>query len=140
MNMKPIFEGLIIDEYDQPVSVTYVGDESFYIVNDAGFLRHVPSRNVDEQVLTQMIEQIKGHEDLITDQTAKMLGQEDIFSRAIIQNQLKNIDKQIDDLFKVGIPESGRQYLGMMGFKVVINIHGEVVKVDQPTAIQEPDE
>jgi hypothetical protein len=25
-----------------------------------------------------------------------------------------------------------RAYLGMIGFKVIINIHGEVLKVDQP--------
>jgi hypothetical protein len=25
-----------------------------------------------------------------------------------------------------------RAYLGMMGFKVIINVHGEVVKVEQP--------
>jgi len=25
-----------------------------------------------------------------------------------------------------------RTYLGMMGFKVVINMHGEVLSVDQP--------
>jgi hypothetical protein len=27
-----------------------------------------------------------------------------------------------------------RTYLGMIGFKVVINVHGEVLKVDQPGA------
>ena len=33
-----------------------------------------------------------------------------------------------------GLPESGRVYLGMMGFKIVVNHHGEVVRVDQPSA------
>jgi len=33
---------------------------------------------------------------------------------------------------KMGIPEDMRAYLGMMGFKVIINVHGEVLKVDQP--------
>jgi hypothetical protein len=27
-----------------------------------------------------------------------------------------------------------RAYLGMMGFKVVVNVHGEVVRVEQPGA------
>jgi len=31
-----------------------------------------------------------------------------------------------------GIPEDMRAYLGMMGFKVVINMHGEVLDIDQP--------
>jgi hypothetical protein len=72
---------------------------------------------------------------MLTDQTAKMLGQDDIFSRAMIESQLKNIDKQLDALFETGIPESARAYMGMMGFRITINIHGEVVDVNQPGSI-----
>ena len=50
------------------------------------------------------------------------------------QQQLKNIDQQFDELLKSGIPEDGRVYIGMMGFKVVINVHGEVVRLEQPSA------
>lgn len=140
MPHKAIFEGLVVDENLQPVSVGYVGDEPCYIVNDAGFRRHIPSEQVDRQVFKFMENQIEGHEDILSEQTAKMLGQDDIFTRAIIQNQLKNIDQQFDNLLEVGIPEDGRAYLGMMGFQVVINIHGEVIEVKQPgTATDEGD-
>ena len=139
MNNTPVFEGLIIDEFGNLAEVAYIGNEAFYVVNDSGFLRHIPSFEVDEQVLKMMTEQIQGNEELISDQTAKMLGQEDLFSRAIIQNQLKNIDQQLEELMKSGIPESGRQYLGMMGFRVTINIHGEVINIEQPGAIKDPD-
>jgi hypothetical protein len=33
---------------------------------------------------------------------------------------------------QTGIPEDMRAYLGMMGFKVIINYHGEVVRMEQP--------
>jgi hypothetical protein len=82
-----------------------------------------------------MQELMKGNENFISEQTAKMLGQEDIFSKAMIEQQLKNIDKQFDVLMQAGIPEEGRAYLGMLGFKVVINVHGEVIRVEQPGAI-----
>jgi len=131
---EPLFAGLIVDEYDNPVEVAHIGGEAMYVVNDAGFHRHIPSETVDRQVLALMKDQISGHEDLISEQTAKMLGQEDIFSRAIIDNQLKNIDQQLEQLLKTGIPEAGRAYMGMMGFKVVIDFHGEVVRLDQPSA------
>jgi hypothetical protein len=134
MPNQPLFAGLIIDESDQPVTTDLVGGESFYVVNDAGFLRHVPSEEVDRQVLTLMRQQIEGKEDLLTDQTAKMIGQDDIFSRAMIMNQLKHMDEQFDQLLKTGIPEEGRAYLGMMGFRIVVNIHGDVVRLDQPSA------
>jgi hypothetical protein len=77
---------------------------------------------------------MKGKEDLLSAQAAKMLGQEDIFSKAIIENQLKNIDQQFAALMQQGIPEEARAYLGMVGFKVVIDYHGEVLRVDQPGA------
>ncbi len=132
MSVKPLFSGLIVDENDQLVEVTYVGDTPFYVVNDAGFRRHIPTEDVDRQVLSLMRAQIEGHEDLIAEQTVKMLGQDDIFSRAIIERQLKHVDQQFDQLLQTGIPEEGRAYLGMIGFKVVIDFHGEVIRLDQP--------
>lgn len=135
MPKQAVFAGLVVDEYRNPVEVTFVGDEPMYVVNDHGFRRHIPSEQVDRQVLQQMTEQIKGHEDLLGEQTAKMLGQEDLFSRAMILNQLKHIDEQLDQIFTTGIPEEGRAYLGMMGFKVIINFHGDVIGVEQPGAI-----
>jgi hypothetical protein len=132
MAHQAVFAGLVIDENDHAVTVAMVGDESMYVVDDAGFHRHIPSESVDRQVFTFMRDQMQGHEDIISEQTAKMLGQEDLFSRAMIFNQLKQIDQQFDTLLQTGIPEEGRAYLGMMGFRVIINIHGEVVRVDQP--------
>jgi len=133
----PLFAGLVVDEYDRTVDVTTIGGESLYVVNDAGFRRHIPSEQVDRQVLAIMKEQITGNEDIISEQTAKMLGQEDIFSRAMIDNQLKNIDQQLERLLETGIPEEGRAYMGMMGFKVVINFHGEVIRLEQPGAVSD---
>ena len=138
MTRQAMFAGLIVDEQDQPVDVKYVGEEPCYTVNDGGFLRHIPSEQVDRQVLMAMSESIHGHEDLISEETAKMLGQEDIFSIAMIANQLKNIDQQFDNLLNTGIPEEVRAYLGMMGFKVRINIHGDVLEVVQPGMV-DPD-
>src|SRR5512146_777843 len=125
MSRQPLFAGLIVDEGDRPVEFTFVGEEPMYVVNDSGFRRHIPSDQVDRQVLEMMRQQISGNEENLTEQTAKMLGQEDIFSRAMILNQLKHLDQQFDALLNSGIPEEGRAYLGMMGFKIVINIHGE---------------
>ena len=135
MTHKPVFPGLIVDEKDHPVGVTYVGGEPFYVVDDDGFRRHIPSEQVDLQVLEAMREMIAGHEDLITDQTAKMLGQDDIFSRAMIETQIKNMDRQFENLLETGLPEEGRAYMGMLGFKIRINLHGEVIEIEQPGMI-----
>ena len=134
MSRQPLFKGLVIDEYDHPVSTGSIGEEPCYIVNDAGFLRHIPSDPVDMEVLKSFGEQISGNEELIAEQATKMIGQDDLFTHAIIENQLKNIDQQFAQVLQTGLPEETRVYLGMMGFKVVVNIHGEVLRIDQPAA------
>ena len=137
MPRQPLFAGLVIDESGRLAETALIGDEPCYVVDDAGFRRHIPAEQVDRAVLLQMQEMMKGNENFISEQTAKMLGQEDIFTKAMIEQQLKNIDKQFDTLMQAGIPEEGRAYLGMLGFKVVINVHGEVVRVEQPGAISD---
>jgi len=137
MSHQPVFSGLVVDEADRPAGTAYVGDEPCYVVDDAGFLRHIPSEQVDRQVLELMRKQISGNEDLLSEQAAKMLGTDDIFSKAMLQNQLKNIDQQFETLLKMGLPEESRAFMGMSGFKVVINVHGEVIRLDQPATTDE---
>ena len=130
----PLFAGLVVDEGDQPVDAVLVGDEPCYVVNEHGFRRHIPSAGVDRQVLSKLHELLKGSEGILSEQTARMLGQDDIFTKAMLEQQLKNLDQQFDQLLAVGIPESGRAYLGMLGFRIVINHHGEVLRIEQPAA------
>ncbi|MBI5932335.1 MAG: hypothetical protein HY867_01405 [Chloroflexi bacterium] len=137
---KQLFTGLVFDETGRPAESAYVGDEPCYVVDDAGFRRHIPSEQVDRAVLANMQELIKGSEDLVGEQAAKMIGQEDPFSVAAIAHQIKNMDKQFDAMMETGLPEDARAYLGMMGFKIVINYHGEVVSVEQPGIASDDDD
>lgn len=134
MPRQPLFAGLVIDESGNVAEAALVGGEPCYVVNDAGFHRHIPSEQVDRVVLSEIAGIMKGSEEYLSEQTAKMIGQEDIFTKAMLENQLKNIDKQFDQLLQTGIPEDMRLYLGMVGFRVVINVHGEVLKIDRPSA------
>ena len=134
MTNTPLFAGLIVDEDGKPVEYASVGNEPTYIIDDDGFKRHIPAEQVDRAVLHQLAELMKGSEDLLSKETAKMLGQDDPFSTAMIENQLKNIELQFEALMKAGFPEEVRTYIGMMGFKVIVNYRGEVVRVEQPGA------
>jgi len=135
MPAKPLFTGLVFDDNDQLVETTTVGTEPCYVVDDDGFKRHIPSEQVDRQVLNKFRELIEGHEEILGEQALKMLGQDDIFTRAIYIEQFKNIEKQFDQLLEIGYPEEIRTYMGMTGFKVIINHHGEVIEVKQPGLI-----
>ena len=137
MANPPLFAGLIVDEFDRAAETALVGNEHCYVVDDDGFRRHIPAEQIDRQVLAKMGELIEGHEDILGDQTAKMMGQDDIFSRAMIQQQLENIEEQFEKIMESGIPEEGRSYMGMMGFKIIINVHGEVLRLDQPSGLPE---
>jgi hypothetical protein len=132
MTSSPLFAGLVLDENGKLAESASIGNEPAYVVDDDGFKRHIPAEQIDKAVLKHLADMMKGSEDILSKETAKMLGQDDPFSQAMIQNQLKNIEQQFDIILKTGLPEDMRAYLGMMGFKIVINYHGEIVRVEQP--------
>lgn len=132
MASQALFSGLVVDEFDRPVDTVMIGGEAFYVVDDDGFRRHMESEKVDRQVLEEMVRMVEGKESLISESAMRMLGQEDIFTKAAIEVSLRNIDKQVDALLKQGLPDEVRAWMGMTGFRVVINVHGEVVRVEQP--------
>ena len=135
--MAGVFSGLIFDELDNIVETKSVGMDTFYVVDDDGFKRHVDAEKVDRLVFKEITGWIKGHEDKVGQEAAKMMGQEDLFTTSKLINELKNIDKQIDQMVRVGFPEDQKSYMGMMGFKVIINYHGEIIEVMQASGIAE---
>jgi hypothetical protein len=132
MTANALFTGLVVDEFDRVLETTYVGQDPCYVIDDQGFRRHILSETIDRHVLNEMVKMVEGHEEILTEQAAKMLGQDDLFTHAILLNQLKQMDKQFDQLLQTGMPEEARAYLGMMGFKITVNVHGEVIDVKQP--------
>lgn len=123
-----LFVGLVFDEADRPVDVAYVGSEAHYVVVDDGFRRHVAARQVDRQVLLHLRQQMEPYKDVAIQEMMRMMGRDDLFTKAMIDSSLKNIDQALDQ----ALPEDARAWLGILGFRVVVNIHGEVVHVEMP--------
>lgn len=134
---KALFEGLVTDENGNPAVVAYVGTDPTYVVEEDGFKYHVDARHVDEQVLGFFREQVAENQGLVSDGMMKMLGKDDLFSKAAVDSSLRNIDKNFDALFEQGIPEQARMYLGMLGFHVIINRQGDVIHLDMPSAVDD---
>ena len=126
---KPLFGGLVFDEYDRVLETGNIADEAVYIINDAGFKRHVPAEKIDGLVVAEIKKSITGQENFLSEQAAKMMGTNDLFSKALIENQLKNIEKQFGQLIETGIPDDMRAYLGMSGFKVTVDYHGDILEI-----------
>jgi ABC-type microcin C transport system permease subunit YejE len=48
----------------------------------------------------------------------------------MIEKSLENLEPQIEELLQQGLPENARTWLGMMGFLIVVDLHGEVLRVE----------
>jgi len=131
---KAIFEGLITDENGAPAEVAYVGTEPTYVIYEDGFKYHIDSRKVDEQVLAEFEGQVRENESLISESVMKLMGKDDIFTKAAVASNVRNFEKTYPQLFENGIPEGARQYLGMLGFRVMINRHGDIVGINMPAS------
>jgi hypothetical protein len=81
-------------------------------------------------VLGFFLKQLEENKDLAVEQALNMMGTDDIFAKAALDAQLRNID--MDQIMAQGIPEQARNMLGMLGFRIIINFHGEVIRLDQP--------
>ena len=140
MANAPLFDGLVFSEDGKLLTAAKVGDDPFYVLNDAGFLRHIRAREVDEAILQWLWEQIRGHEKELAEQAARMTGQEDLFSRAVLQQTLAHPEAHLEEIFRQGLPESTRMWMGMMGFRAVVDVHGELVRVEQPARATDEEE
>ncbi len=128
----PFFEDLVFTENGEPVPVTYVGTDAFYVIDDQGFRRHVEARPVDRAILAQFMEQLQEHREEAVRLLLTQMGQDDLFTKAAVDSTLRNL--QLDQVLDQGLPSQARQWLGMLGFRIVLDMHGDVVRVDMPAA------
>lgn len=135
MARTAMFTGLVVDEAGQPATVTHVGENACYVVMDDDFKRHIDAELVDRQVLRFMREQVEGQRDLAVKTMLDMLGKDDIFTKAALESSINNIDQNVGQ----AIPDDAKQWLGMLGFKIVIDFQGTVVDLQMPAAGSEED-
>ena len=100
------------------------------MIDDAGFRRHIDAEQVDREILDMFLGQLEGNQDLAVAQALQMMGKDDLFTKAAVDAQLRNVDA--DAILAQGIPPQARDMLGMMGFRIIINYRGELVNIDPP--------
>jgi hypothetical protein len=128
MAKAAMFTGLVFDENGHPATLAYVGENACYVVFDDDFKRHIDAELVDRQVLRFMRAQVEDSRDLAVKTMLEMMGKDDIFTKAAVESSINNMEKNVGQ----PIPTEARQYLGMLGFKVVIDFHGNVLDVQLP--------
>ena len=135
MSSQALFEGLVYDEEENLLATSQIGAEAFYIVDDDGFMRHINAEEVDRQVLGFFLQQLEDNKEIAVEQALSMLGKDDLFTKAAVDAQLRNVD--MEQIIAQGIPLQARDMLGMLGFRITVNLHGEVTSINQPSL---PDE
>ena len=127
---RQVFADLIFNEEGQLVRATDVGGVPHYAVPDGDFLRHVEATYVDSQIVALLQERFQAMRDVITEGVIQMMGQEDLFTRASIKHAIENMDRILEP-GNVDVDEL-RTALWMMKFRVTVDVHGGVVRLDIP--------
>lgn len=130
MALNALFAGLVYDEQDNLVEVSHIGLDAQYVIDDAGFHRHINSEDVDRQVLQVLLQQLEDNKDMAIEQALNFLGKDDLLTKAAVDASMRNVN--IDQILKQGFPAQARDMMGMVGFRIIINYHGEVIRIDQP--------
>jgi hypothetical protein len=123
-----MFAGLVFDERGAPAQIAYVGENACYVVAEDDFKRHIDAAGVDAQVLRFMREQVEPHRDLAVKTMLEMLGKDDIFTKAALESSINNMEQNVGQV----LPDEAKQWMGMLGFKIVIDDQGTVVDVQMP--------
>ncbi|MCX7680532.1 MAG: hypothetical protein N2508_00960 [Anaerolineae bacterium] len=130
-NSRPaLFANLVFNEEGQPAQVVYIGGVPHYAVPDGDFLRHVEAEYVDRQIVRRIQERILSMREAVTEGVLRMLGQEDIFTRASIEYAINHMERILEP-GAVNVDEL-RTALWMTGFRAVVNVHGDLVHLDMP--------
>ena len=131
-----MYEEFVFDERRNAAQVKHVGERACYVVDEDGFLRHIDAAKVDQQVLVFLKGQVDEHRDLAVTGEMDLMGKDDNFTKATVEYSIDNIDQAVGQ----AIPEQSRQWLGMMGFRVIIDDQGEVVDIEMPAVEIEEDD
>jgi hypothetical protein len=131
---QAIFADLVYSEDGQQVGTAFIGAEPHYVILDGDFKRHVPAEEIDRQVVEWLQSQVLANKELVSEGMMQLIGKDDLFTKAMIDSSISNMDQ----LMQQGLPPDARMMLGMMGFKIIVNIHGELVKLEMP-AQEAPD-
>jgi len=127
---RALFADLVFNEEGQPAKAIYIGDVPHYAVPDGDFLRHVEAERVDRQIVAPLQERILAMRDLVTEGVVHMLGQEGLFTRASIEHAIENMNHILEP-GNVDVDEL-RTTLWMLKFRAIVNVHGDVVRLDVP--------
>jgi hypothetical protein len=125
---QALFPDLVYSEDGEQVQTTFVGSEPYYVIMEGDFKRHVPAEEIDRQVIEWLQGQVLTNKELVSEGVMQLIGKDDLFTKAMIDSSIQNMDQ----IMGQELPSDARIMLGMMGFKIIVNVHGEVIELKMP--------
>jgi len=130
---QALFPGLVYNEAGEPAEVAYIGGVAHYAIPDAGFMRHVEAYQIDSAVIAHLKEQITSMQEEVVRGMLQLLQKDDIFTKAALDASIRNLEQNI----RQGDPNQWVPWLKLFGFRIVVDVHGEIVEIIYP---QQPEE
>jgi len=137
IDAQVLFPGLVYNEAGEPVEVAYIGGVAHYAIPDDGFKRHVESRRIDDAVLADLQERIQSMKDQVVPALMEMVGKDDILTKAAIEASIRNLK---DSVRRAPSSTQWVSWLRLLGFRVIVNVHGDVVEIVYPESSYPDDE
>ena len=127
---EALFVDLVFNEEGERVETTTIGGEPFYAIPDDDFRRHVEAEYVDRQIVERLQRRIRAMGDIVTEGIVQMLGEENLFTRASIEYAINHMDQ----ILAPGVvdTEELRTALWMAGFRAILDVHGDLVRIEIP--------
>ncbi|MGD2163969.1 MAG: hypothetical protein PVH50_00410 [Anaerolineae bacterium] len=132
----PLFADLVFNEEGDRAKVVTLGGELFYAIPDNDFLRHVDATYIDRQIVHELQHRIKAMGDIVTDGVIDMLGEEHLFTRASIEHAIDQMDQLLEP--DPVDAEQLRTVFWMSGLRAIVDVHGDVVRLEIPGWEQPP--
>lgn len=129
MARTAMFAGLVADENGRLAEVAYVGENACYVIQDDDFRRYIDAAQVDVQVLRFMREQVDDNRQIAVSAMLEMMGKDDLFTKVAVESTIDHMEDAVGQ----PIPEEARRWLGMLGFNITIDFHGDVIDIQLPS-------
>lgn len=133
LQRRALFPDLVYNESGERAEVVYIGGVAHYAIRDGDFLRHVEAEAIDSAVIAHLKEQITSMQDQVVRGMLQALGKDDLFTKAAIDASINSLEQNI----RRGDPGQWVPWLRLFGFRIVANMHGEVVEIVYPTPPEE---
>jgi len=126
---RAIFPGLIYNEQGEPAEVVSIGGVDHYAIPDQGFKRHVEAWVIDDAIIAHLKQEVTSMQEEVVRSILQLLNTDDLFTKAAIDASIRNMEQSL----RQGDPNQWVPWLGMMGFRVIVDVHGQIVDIIYPS-------